>query len=512
MGDATLAADTLAGGSWQSPGSFPWPQSGVADSVENMEQPEAYEISDSEGEEEGDGGVSPLKMEAALQTPVKDSNPEGEDGGKDKEEDAIARMCGCLPPAMLKKLLACFGNLRGGSNDDDAASTTSWSTIWRRKKEPTEEELRKMVEQQFLDDVWGQYWTNAGESSAAVVIQCAWRCCAARAEVRRRLAEVLRHRGAAWETHLSVLHEREMRAMASRSVARRVAEHFVWLVLNQYRIPELVPRIQARFRGNKTRRKYRKFHERLIKRRTRRIEIARYKRALTFVHKYRFERNERMQSYQSRRIFARTTWEHTGWKPSFELPPVNMFDYMDRPPKGEASGLRIPKVRLPLHDLHDVDTFLKDKNAWLGVPVGVREKKKRKRQLGPAPRIHPSSQRWYPEIVEEAKGPDERNLVDLTTELVTEYTWIPSVCLNKEIVGDLLATMRTARETVARERRFAHDRDVSFLSTAPGSMQSLDLGDFDADEGIDDFLEELPDAGGGGQSSQRQLGLGATIA
>mmetsp|Transcript_17328 Transcript_17328/g.66036 ORF Transcript_17328/g.66036 Transcript_17328/m.66036 type:complete len:162 (-) Transcript_17328:19-504(-) len=124
--------------------------------------------------------------------------------------------------------------------------------------------------------------------------------------------------------------------------------------------------------------------------------------------------------------------------PSNELPPVDVFDYIDSPPKGQKHGLRIPKLRLPLANEHEIKIFITNKNAWLGIPIGVRERVRKVKRLGPAERIHPSSRRWYPEKFRSRSADD---VIDLDAQLIVTYTWLPVRLLSDDLCLELLRYM-----------------------------------------------------------------------
>jgi hypothetical protein len=48
-------------------------------------------------------------------------------------------------------------------------------------------------------------------------------------------------------------------------------------------------------------------------------------------------------------------------------------DYVDKPPKGQAFGIRSYSTSIPFPTPYDKRKAQTDPNAWVGVPTGIKE-------------------------------------------------------------------------------------------------------------------------------------------
>ncbi|CAM9145521.1 unnamed protein product, partial [Sphacelaria rigidula] len=88
-----------------------------------------------------------------------------------------------------------------------------------------------------------------------------------------------------------------------------------------------------------------------------------------------------------RRVWGRVDFQHTGWRPRYEVenPPL-MADHIWTPPRGNTSGVRTLKYILPPRSERERQGLTTDKNAWVGVPVGIAKRRPPQAPLGPSPR------------------------------------------------------------------------------------------------------------------------------
>jgi hypothetical protein len=58
-----------------------------------------------------------------------------------------------------------------------------------------------------------------------------------------------------------------------------------------------------------------------------------------------------------------------------------MWEFKDKPPKGNDYGLLTRKVRAAPKTASELKLLMGDKNAWVGVPVDVRDSGEARREL-----------------------------------------------------------------------------------------------------------------------------------
>jgi hypothetical protein len=241
--------------------------------------------------------------------------------------------------------------------------------------------------------------TKRDMSTYIVNLQCAARIRKARVRVKERAAEKVVEDSAKAN---AVAREKDewnkgydKFTLLCNAFARRTAH----VATNYWRIPAAATGISRSWRGYRVRVRIPDFRKRVLAQRQRRLERARYLRALEMA--YGSKEDEKLRKEQTaRRQYSRRTrgsdkfddsYEHDrgGWKPEFEASgDLDIWSHVWKPPQGSQFGVRNYKVKLPPKSFREAKTLVEDRNSWIGVPVMLEKAKSKERTLGPPDRIN----------------------------------------------------------------------------------------------------------------------------
>lgn len=273
----------------------------------------------------------------------------------------------------------------------------------------------------FLDEVvWPSFWepwtSEINQQVAACIITSV-----IRREVARRRIRVLRNAASTESENIQSAQWLEAKLRAEREqirlkLCRDIAISMASEGIRRMRLPTAVLRIQCVWRGFRVRGRMVQYREWRGRRDQWLLEQHRARDARKFFRDDPY--GDRARAQVERRVWGRTTFEGTGWKPDFTTAEEYvLLDYIDTPPKGNDYGVRTHKVLLPLKSEYAIKKATQDNNSWVGLPVAVKEDGPNKYRFGPEPRVKLTSHKPAP-----------------VPTFSTKYTWIPAKLLKSAIV------------------------------------------------------------------------------
>eukprot|EP00752_Nemacystus_decipiens_P006009 g5427.t1 len=208
---------------------------------------------------------------------------------------------------------------------------------------------------------------------------------------------------------------------ACRAEGKRVLEWAVKVSLQ----PRAIIDLQRVWRGYRARKRLAAYLKWLEDKARRRREYQRYLAALAATRGAGGRHSEQVK----RRVWGRVEFTHTGWRPRYEVEnPPHMHDHVWIPPRGSSSGVRTLKVLLPPPSERDRVTLVEDKNAWAGVPVGIKERKPPPERIGPPPRPGTITGADRNRNGQHLQAP---SFAGGDGGFVTKYNWIPAPLVGK---------------------------------------------------------------------------------
>jgi hypothetical protein len=285
----------------------------------------------------------------------------------------------------------------------------------------------------FVSDFWSRYWSpcEAGyhvvRYIAARRIQCMVRCSQSRTRTARRKAEIAQSIQDAQTAAAVARLAAQTRADAYRRACKIQAMAIVSASIRAYVGPYAAVQIQALWRGHRARGHTDKRLQILIEQTPDECKRARYERALAIFRAERARAARARLACVNRRKWARTEFEHSGWRPPGLDPTAAAYTesmllkHVTSPPKQTYSGMRVNAVTLPIRsefDQHLVTSPKTINSTWVGIPVANSPKKAKKARLGP-----PSRPGTITDPTMNAKWLKREHQKD---EYVTQYNWLPA--------------------------------------------------------------------------------------
>ena len=274
----------------------------------------------------------------------------------------------------------------------------------------------------FLDEVvWPNFWepwiAETHRQAAALTVTSV-----VQREIARRRVQALRLSAASESDHIQNARWLELRLRTEREQVRLAMCHQMAVAMagegiRRMRLPTAVLRVQCVWRGCRVRGRMGHFRKWRSRRDQRALEQQRARAAHATLNRDPY--GDRARAQIERRVWGRSEFEGSGWKPDFTTAEeYKLLDHIDTPPKGNDYGVRTHKVLLPLRSQYAVQKATQDDNTWVGLPVVVKEEHPNSHRLGPEPRVTVASKRAAP----------------ARPKFSTKYTWIPAKLLKTPLL------------------------------------------------------------------------------